>query len=153
MLQKFDRWLIDKAYQSVVNWSQRMPAWWVEQCAFLLMISSIMRFVFRPTSGIGDYFLLFIDLVVSMMFLWFSKMPGQLIEIAMDKGIRLFILIISLLSLFIDSLVIVDHLATGEPFHRQAIGIVYSLTFISVYYFAACKPPPPPVTKTKLAYT
>lgn len=41
-LQKLDSWLLEAVFQRLVDASQKRPAWWVEHCAYALLVTGLL---------------------------------------------------------------------------------------------------------------
>lgn len=148
MFEKIDNWLIC-IHQSVVNWSQKLPKWWVEKCAIMLMLSSVSRFAMIPTPTSINYIGLFIFVCLSMS-LYFISNTLSVEELKYFGSPMYFRILIFCLSVF----AVVGGLIFGEYFAlRGVVEIFYQLSFASVYYFMMCDMPPPKEPKKEFSYT
>lgn len=145
MISSIDRWIIDKPYQGLVNLLQRHPAWFVEQCAYVYFTTAVLQQMLRPEAlTTGNYIQMFVDLLLTALFIASSRIPVVLASVGEDKTIRILILLLTV--------VFAPSRFNLEP-GLAAINLLNDLIFLSVYYFAACKPPPPPEPRTKLVLT
>jgi hypothetical protein len=145
IFDNIDSWLINKPYQGLVDWSQKKPEWWMEQCAFILIVASGISHALNPAGFTGwAIFTFMLDMVVAAVFFWYSKMPAAIRAGAMNQGLRLFMLSLSILGIV---------QAFKYPLVKMICDFFYELAFCSVYYFAACEPPTPrKKTEDRLAY-
>jgi hypothetical protein len=133
MIDAIDQWLIDR-HQVLVNWSQRMPAWWIEQCAAVVFISAALRFAMTPTHGLGAYFILALDITVSIIFYGFSVAPAILVDLSKKQYLRLIMLTLSIWGIAA---------SYNYTLGRFCVEVIYEVAFTAIYFFAACKPPAP----------
>lgn len=141
MLEQLDSWLLGK-HQALIDWSERLPSWWIEQCAFLLFVASITRFVIRDEIHGFHYFVLFMDLVCA--FCAFIASRNESVKHSInDDNLRKFMLALGIL--FIP-------FWAFQPFSTTFIETIYQIAVIGVCFFAACKPPAPKIRKHEFSY-
>lgn len=139
MLSKLDQWLIDRPFQGLVDLMQKDRAWWVEQCAYAVLITSVGSAMFRVEPA---YVLLFGNLLVAACFVLSSRMPAALELMGGRKNVRLAMLVLAVLT----APLLLKH--GSAVFWMEMLN---GLAFTSVYYFAACKPPKPREPRRKMA--
>jgi hypothetical protein len=147
-MQALDTWVIGK-YQSLVNLTQLKPVWWIEQCAFIILLAAIGIHAIKPDGFIGwGLFGFIIKLACVTLFFWCSKSAIAL-EVLNSLSLRLVILVLSIIG--VTSSIMLIALTRGGLL-KEIFEFTYDLAMCSAYYFAACKPPQPRrrVNKLKL---
>lgn len=144
LLQRLDQWLIDTPYQGLINWSQRQPAWWVEQCAAAIAVCAITEAALKPELGAWEYFGLLLSLVLATGFFFYSRLPAVLVHAAKNDRFRRLILALTILGWA--AMAISPKLKAG----LSALSLASDVLPLSVWYFAACKPPKPREPRKKL---
>lgn len=145
-----DNWLIAR-YQSIVNQFQHKTLWWIEQCAYLLLLGAIGRFAFRTTHSLYEYFTLLVDMVVVSL-TWYAGRHEHFAQHMFGRQnslARLGILTISMVFMGLDLLILL--LGAGITPHQIASDVA-QIAFISAFYFGACEDPPPPKRQEKMAF-
>ena len=147
-IHRLDRWLIDKPYQSIVDLTQRQPAWLVRQCALLTAVTTIMKFATLGGSAwvtaLGMLALLAIA-ATTFVHPIFAALGGQFWARAVMLASFAFDAVLLVLALYVADRIPASLLG------RIAVGVIIDALCASCYYFAACKPPRPRVPRTKLA--
>jgi hypothetical protein len=142
MLNRIDEFLVNKVYQSIIDWSQKDSAWWVREMAFFGILYTIMRIVchvlgfdFDTKSIVG----MVIDILCCVMFYMWSFDRILMASIGSANWIRKIFMIAIPIFAMID--------LKSVPFN-----IPMDVIILSSYFFAACRPPTPrKKTQSKLA--
>jgi hypothetical protein len=128
-----------RLHQWLVDWSQRKPTWWIENCDYGYGILALMCLFFGKVTW-STYLLAFLVLVNAGFFLLVCKVELLRKSVAELYYIRLFFLAflitcfaIRISGLFMGRPVMVDDLA----------GLISDVCFIGMYYFSACEDPKP----------
>jgi hypothetical protein len=146
-MQALDAWMIGK-YQSLVNLTQLKPTWWIEQCAFVLLIAAIGIHAIKPDGFIGwGLFDFVLKLTSVTLFFWCAK-SSYALEVLNSSSLRLMILILSIIGVT-SSIILI---ALDQISLKVIFEFTYDFAMCSAYYFAACKPPPPRRRVNKLEF-
>jgi hypothetical protein len=150
-LGSLDAALLAVPFQWLVDFSQRRREWWVEQCAYALLVFGIVRWVMRDHNGWAT-FVLIINVCLSALFVAHARIP-VLLSYLQAAG-RTFRIILLVSEMFLLGLAILGVFINPETSARFLLNVLSDFTFISIYYFAACEPPAPPRKReeTKLGF-
>lgn len=137
MVEKFDYFLIS-FYQSLVDFFQKKPVWWVRQIAHGFLVLTLLLTLF----GTETAFQVVINSAVTAIFYAYSRSEAETASLGSAGWIRVLIFMLCFWAAFLDSF-------WAEP--TAGLSIAREILFFSAYYFGACKPPKPKVPKTKFA--
>jgi hypothetical protein len=144
MIERIDAWLIARVYQPMVDLFEKKPQWWVEQCSMALLLSAVMVSMWRD-SGSMQYVRLATDVLCAALFVAYARMPVLFEWLAKADFTRRFLLILDL------PLMVLILIPTKDySYAINVADISNSIAFLSVYYFAACRPPKPREPKRRL---
>lgn len=136
IIERIDGRLIEVPYQWLIDKSQRGKSWWIQQSAFLLIVSSLMTGVTRD-----KWFVASMCIIAAVGFLVFSFSDHLLDVVAQElRTLRLMIMVLTLVALPINVVTMFDDLLV-------VFSSISDVAMTSFYYFAACKPPAPPKRK------
>ncbi len=141
-----DKWVLAR-YQSLVDWSQREPAWWARQCAYLHGILDLFVFYLRGFSSSSYIFFSFLSIVVTTGMYFLSRNPTML---RVGAGGSIWIRLMMLVLFCTSALFLLLAFAIDPEYKLSALDMFVrasQFAFLSFYYIAACDSPPPPVKK------
>lgn len=141
MIKQADAWLIARIYQPIVDLVQRKPQWWVEQCAFAIVVTTILQRIFGHTSYVHVGF----DVFFALVFVLTARTDYLFAELATMDIVRRWCMVTT--GVCIPFILIP---LPNTPYALNLLDLANLLPFASVYYFAACRPPKPREPKRRL---
>ena len=142
ILSKVDSFTIS-IYQSIVDFFQKKPMWWLREISYIFFAVAIMMAFFSRSGG----FLTAIDLILAWFFYDYSSSEAQTASFGENDIFRLFIAALCLIS------IVLSFLEKDFNAIDTTLMVIRNVLFVSAYYFAACKNPAPKVPHRKLVLT
>ncbi len=144
MFTEIDTWLINRVFQPIVDWSEKQPAWWYQQCIGASAVAYAIGLVLYPAERLGDAF----DWawVAFMAFLFvgmFRDSANPALLAGRGPGLRWMLVGVAAVGLVIS-------VSKAEP--DLPASIAFNVVFTAAFFFAACKPPRPRLPRGKLAF-
>lgn len=138
-IYSLDRWLIAKPYQGLIDLTGRKREWWVEQCAFLILVSGVADALLNATDGWKQATMAGLAMLLAFLVWLDSRVPLFLEMVAAAVRTRILVLFGVALT-------------TPGCFVRDAWlpPLLFGVGLVSAYYFAACGPPKPREPRTKM---
>lgn len=143
MLSRIDDWLIEGPYQAAVDFSQRKPEWWAQQCVIGNFVMTCILIAVGPSDQPWlNYAVVGACLVLSPIQWIGTLIPAWFACFGAARLTRLLLLGLSLPNLL-------GLLGTNPAIHILAL--LGDVALVSYCYFAACKPPRPRAPRFNLA--
>jgi hypothetical protein len=145
MIERIDEWLINHIYQPIIDWSQRDGAWWIQQmctAAVIFDLVCVLSLIMEMGIEKRSFFSLGIQIACAVYFVIWARSKVRVAMIGTARWFRKFFL------------VLLPFIMIADVF-KFPLNIPVDLVFMSIYFFAACRPPKPREkreTKPKLVF-
>jgi hypothetical protein len=144
-LRFLDDWVVNQIFQRLVDWAQKQPRWFGEQCAWAYIAFVLMRAVYAVSTGDPewlDWFVVGSGLLLGGVLIYASR-SSWLFALLSHSGVgwRSWWLFWAILDL--------SWLISGMLTTTHLIRTSTDVALMACYYFAACKPPKPKEPKRK----
>ena len=148
-----DAFLIAR-YQSLVNLFQRKPIWWIEQCAYVLLLCGCGKFFFRTQAdGLNWITVLFFIMDLGIFgYCWYAGRHEAFKEHVFGPDQTFVRTFFALSTLIYVGLEVVGAMFGHPPSPLSILANMSSASLTSCFFFGACLPPPPPKPRTKMAF-
>lgn len=143
VFHRFDAWLIVAAYQPIVDLLQMAPTSLARQCIVGMLVIEVVRLgLFRAEfNGVSWVFAGL--MLVSLACYWLiTKSAAWFAAVGSLKHVRFALVVICVVRLMALSLGVTPPVALSS---------LSDFAFLSLHYFAACRPPKPRVPRSRLA--
>lgn len=138
MIARLDLWILQHIYQAIVDFSQRKPAWWAENCSYACGVFGMIGLMRKGVAEGFTFmvcFSVFATMLGTFLVVWCSRSPAILAAIAKIRTARYFWLILVIVCFVCRA--IVDFTLD------RVILMISDVGYMSFLYFAACEPPRP----------
>jgi hypothetical protein len=134
-LERIDQWLIEVPYQGMVDWSGKTREWWAENAALAMVVSAWVEAGIR--GSVNQPFDLFIAVVMSIfaaLVIAAARTKNGLSRLLCLPVVRHMVLVLTAIGTLVAML---------HPDSMAFLTHANTLAYVSIFYFAACRPPRP----------
>lgn len=138
MIARLDLWILQHIYQAIVDFSQRKPAWWAENCSYACGVFGMIGLMRHgSTDGYGFWvcFGIIFTMFGTFMAVFCTRSQVLFVPIGRMYTARYFWLVLAFIGLFTRAIV--------DLTLDRVILTISDFGYMSFLYFAACDPPKP----------